>query len=158
MRCTVIDVRWALLQKAHDVGSAADVPNARSVDGSVLEEWDVARSLFDNHISASFEDNLAYMYKHFGFYFPDAEYLTDPEGLLRCATAVCSQRVRAATSNSDALRLSLAACKCCHRAPLRVVGVLRFRTVRAQPRERRQARKSALFLQRRCRFLIKTKS
>lgn len=27
--------------------------------------------------------NLEYMFKHFGFYLPDAEYLTDPEGLLR---------------------------------------------------------------------------
>ena len=41
------------------------------------------RSLFDNHISPSFEANMEYMFKRFGFYFPDAEYLVDPEGLLR---------------------------------------------------------------------------
>ena len=41
------------------------------------------RSLFDNHISPSFEANMEYMFKGFGFYFPDAEYLVDPEGLLR---------------------------------------------------------------------------
>eukprot|EP00891_Asterochloris_glomerata_P004280 jgi/Astpho2/4280/e_gw1.00064.65.1_t len=47
------------------------------------EEWDVGRSLFDNHQSDSMEANLEYMFKNFGFYFPDAEYLTDPEGLLK---------------------------------------------------------------------------
>jgi pre-60S factor REI1 len=52
-------------------------------EGGTWEEWDVCRSLFDNHISATMEDNLEYMWKHFGFYLPDAEALTDPEGLLR---------------------------------------------------------------------------
>ena len=47
------------------------------------EEWDVRRSLFDNHISASMEANLEYMWKHFGFYLPEADLLTDPEGLLK---------------------------------------------------------------------------
>ncbi|KAI7838285.1 hypothetical protein COHA_007855 [Chlorella ohadii] len=47
------------------------------------EEWDVRRSLFDNHISASMEDNLEYMFKNFGFYFPDSQFLADPEGLLK---------------------------------------------------------------------------
>jgi pre-60S factor REI1 len=46
------------------------------------EEWDVRRSLFDGHMSGSFEVNLEYMWKKFGFYFPEAELLTDPEGLL----------------------------------------------------------------------------
>lgn len=41
------------------------------------------RSLFDNTTHASMEANLEYMWKKFGFYFPDAEYLTDPEGLLK---------------------------------------------------------------------------
>lgn len=41
------------------------------------------RSLFDNNVSASMEANLEYMYKKYGFYFPDAEYLVDPEGLLK---------------------------------------------------------------------------
>ena len=47
------------------------------------EEWDVRRSLFDSHVAESMEANLAYMWKHFGFYFPEAELLTDPEGLLK---------------------------------------------------------------------------
>ena len=48
-----------------------------------FEEWDVCQSLFDNHISASMEANLEYMFKHFGFYLPDAEYLSDPAGLIK---------------------------------------------------------------------------
>ena len=48
-----------------------------------FEEWDVCRSLFDNHVSASLESNLEYMFKHFGFYLPDAEYLSDPAGLIK---------------------------------------------------------------------------
>ena len=47
------------------------------------EEWDVRRSLFDNSLHPSMEANLEYMFKKFGFYFPDAEYLVDPEGLLK---------------------------------------------------------------------------
>ena len=41
------------------------------------------RSLFDNSLHPSMEANLEYMFKKFGFYFPDAEYLVDPEGLLK---------------------------------------------------------------------------
>ena len=40
------------------------------------------RSLFDSHISGSMEANLEYMWKRFGFYFPEADLLADPEGLL----------------------------------------------------------------------------
>ena len=54
------------------------------------ETWDVRRSLFDNHVSASFEANMEHMYKHFGFYFPDAEYLVDPEGLLKYLVRLCT--------------------------------------------------------------------
>ena len=43
----------------------------------------MCRSLFDNQISPSFEANLEYMYKKFGFFFPDAEHLKDPQGLLK---------------------------------------------------------------------------
>ncbi|KAG2424307.1 hypothetical protein HYH02_015197 [Chlamydomonas schloesseri] len=46
-------------------------------------EWDVRRSLFDNHMSDSFQANLEYMFKRFGFYLPDSQYLKDPEGLLK---------------------------------------------------------------------------
>lgn len=31
----------------------------------------------------SFEANLEYMWKNFGFYLPDAQYLKDPEGLIK---------------------------------------------------------------------------
>ena len=44
--------------------------------------WDPRASLFDNHVSASVEDNIEYMYKNFGFSIPDVEYNCDPEGLL----------------------------------------------------------------------------
>jgi pre-60S factor REI1 len=47
------------------------------------EEWDVRRSLFDNHVSESMEANLEYMWRKFGFYLPDSEYLEDPEGMLQ---------------------------------------------------------------------------
>lgn len=47
------------------------------------EEWDVRRSLFDGHVADSMEANLEYMWKRFGFYFPEADLLTDPEGLLK---------------------------------------------------------------------------
>lgn len=47
------------------------------------EEWDVRRSLFDNHMSESMQSNLEYMWKKFGFCFPEADLLSDPEGLLR---------------------------------------------------------------------------
>lgn len=48
------------------------------------------RSLFDNHLSASFEANLEYMYKRFGFYLPDAESLTDAEGLVQYLVRTCA--------------------------------------------------------------------
>ncbi len=46
-------------------------------------EWDVCRSLFDGHVAPSMAANLEYMWKRFGFYFPEAEHLADPEGLLK---------------------------------------------------------------------------
>ena len=47
-----------------------------------------ACSLFDNHMSRDLESNLEYMFKHFGFYFPDSEYLKDPEGLMQYLVGV----------------------------------------------------------------------
>lgn len=47
------------------------------------EEWDVCRSLFDNKVGYSLESNLEYMWKKFGFYIPDAQYCSDPEGLIK---------------------------------------------------------------------------
>lgn len=50
--------------------------------GDDEQEWDIRRSLFDNHMAPSMEANLEYMWKRFGFYFPEADLLSDPEGLL----------------------------------------------------------------------------
>ncbi len=50
---------------------------------SQWEPWDVRRSLFDNHISPSTEANLEYMWKKYGFYIPDSQFLVDPEGLIK---------------------------------------------------------------------------
>ena len=57
-----------------------------------MEPWPLIRSLFDNHESADIEANLAYMYKHFGFYLPDAEFLIDAEGLLRYLVSSVARR------------------------------------------------------------------
>lgn len=46
-------------------------------------KWDLCVSLFDNKRSSNMQENLEYMYKHFGFYLPDSEYLVEPEGLLQ---------------------------------------------------------------------------
>jgi len=54
-----------------------------------FEEWDTCRSFFDNHMSSSMEANLEYMFKHFGFYLPDAEYLSDPAGLVKYLVSHC---------------------------------------------------------------------
>lgn len=67
-------------------GHESSARGASSDDASSaqqFEEWDVCRSLFDNHVSASVEANLEYMFKHFGFYLPDAGYLSDPAGLIK---------------------------------------------------------------------------
>jgi len=58
-----------------------------NVDTSSWEEWDVCQSLFDNNISSSLDANLRYMYKNYGFFLPDVEYLQDPDGLIKCAPA-----------------------------------------------------------------------
>ncbi|CAL8468832.1 g8373 [Coccomyxa elongata] len=52
-------------------------------DAEEMEEWDVRCSLFDGHMSRDMEANLEYMWKKFGFYFPEADLLRDPEGLLK---------------------------------------------------------------------------
>eukprot|EP00775_Hariotina_reticulata_P013233 gene13233-13364_t len=55
----------------------------QEVDEEEWEEWDMCVSFFDNKRSNSMQENLEYMYKQFGFYLPDADQLTDPEGLLK---------------------------------------------------------------------------
>ncbi|PNW70351.1 hypothetical protein CHLRE_17g716400v5 [Chlamydomonas reinhardtii] len=69
---------------AAEGGAAAQ--DGEGEDGGDEEEWpewDVCRSLFDNHVSPSFQANLEYMFKRFGFYLPDSQYLKDPEGLVK---------------------------------------------------------------------------
>lgn len=75
------EIVGAASSKAHPAGleDTYAVPDAAS-----WEVWDVSQSLFDNHVSLSLDDNLRYMYKKFGFFLPDAEYLQDPEGLIKC--------------------------------------------------------------------------
>lgn len=58
-------------------------PSDEASSAQEFEEWDLQRSFFDNHMSNSMEANLEYMFKHFGFYLPDAEYLSDPAGLIK---------------------------------------------------------------------------
>lgn len=64
----------------------ADADGIANADGQAeeeWEEWDVCVSLFDGHRSPTFQANLEYMLKKYGFYLPDAQYLRDPEGLLK---------------------------------------------------------------------------
>ena len=63
--------------------SATDNNVAPSEGEAGAGEWDVRRSLFDAHVAPSMAANLEYMWKRFGFYFPEAEHLADPEGLLK---------------------------------------------------------------------------
>ena len=70
----------------------ADADDASSAQQ--FEEWDVCRSLFDNHVSASLEANLEYMFKHFGFYLPDADYLSDPAGLIKYLVRIVAKSAR----------------------------------------------------------------
>lgn len=71
----------AAAQNGH---AAATDNNVASSEGEAgVGEWDVRRSLFDAHMALSMAANLEYMWKRFGFYFPEAEHLADPEGLLK---------------------------------------------------------------------------
>lgn len=71
------------MAEGSDWETASDVSEQDVEDMKNWEEWDLKRSLFDNHMSRDLESNLEYMFKHFGFYFPDTEFLKDPEGLLK---------------------------------------------------------------------------
>lgn len=68
---------------ADEEAGSADDDGGDDDDDEGWEEWDLRRSLFDNRVAPSMQDNLEYMFKRFGFYLPDAEYLVDPEGLIR---------------------------------------------------------------------------
>lgn len=71
-------------QRQQQVAADADEGSDEAVPAEEdWEKWDVCLSLFDNKRSSSMQENLEYMYKTFGFYLPDSEYLVNPEGLLR---------------------------------------------------------------------------
>jgi pre-60S factor REI1 len=74
-------------EEEDDGGSAWETASEEEMGGAdaeeAWEEWDPRRSLFDNHESPSMEANLEYMWRKFGFYLPDAQYLRDPEALLK---------------------------------------------------------------------------
>ena len=72
-------------ETASDVEAADETMelDAQAEEAEEWEDWDLCRSLFDNHISSNMDVNLEYMYRNFGFYLPDATYLTDPESLLK---------------------------------------------------------------------------
>eukprot|EP00892_Ulva_mutabilis_P004475 jgi/Ulvmu1/239/UM001_0243.1 len=74
------EVVGAASSKVHPGDAQGDAADG---DVSSWQEWDVCQSLFDNHVSPSLDDNLKYMYKKFGFFLPDAQYLQDPEGLIK---------------------------------------------------------------------------
>ena len=63
--------------------SVREITSDEASSAQDTEDWDLKRSFFDNHMSSSMEANLEYMFKHFGFYLPDAEYLSDPAGLIK---------------------------------------------------------------------------
>jgi C2H2 type zinc-finger (2 copies) len=64
---------------ADEEGDVEPVPE----DEADWVEWDVCRSLFDNHISGSLADNLRYMQRRFGFSLPEPDRLRDTEGLIK---------------------------------------------------------------------------
>lgn len=78
------DQRDARVHDDEDDGESSEWETASEEDDpSTWEKWDTCRSLFDNHMSASMEENLEYMWKTYGFYLPDSKYLKDPEGMLQ---------------------------------------------------------------------------
>jgi pre-60S factor REI1 len=77
--------------------SGEDAPVVADMDAEAYPEVsetppeiDLRDSIFDNYRSEDMEANLVYMHKNFGFFLPDAEYLTDPEGMLEW----CSKKVK----------------------------------------------------------------
>lgn len=123
---------------AADGANADESADSELPDASEWQEWDVRRSLFDNHVSASFDANLDYMFRNFGFYFPDAEYLKDPEGLLKYLVRCSSTK-------------HVSICICCTSSGWRcsVLGVLPVAVNLMQPVRRPTA--EATELQRYCR-------
>lgn len=53
-------------------------------------EIDPRQCLFDKHVSATADANLARMQRKYGFFVPDQEYLVDPEGLV----GYCHEKIK----------------------------------------------------------------
>jgi len=51
---------------------------------------DPKQCLFDRHFSATVEANADRMYRKYGFFVPDREYLTDLEGLI----GYCHEKIK----------------------------------------------------------------
>lgn len=58
--------------------------------GEEPPEINPKQSLFDKHISESVQANVDYMYKKYGFFIPDIEYLVDMEGLI----GYCAEKIK----------------------------------------------------------------
>lgn len=73
------------VEEQEDLGSDWETASEEEMGGGDgnWEAWDVRQSLFDNHLSASMELNLEYMWRKYGFYLPDSKYLIDPEAMLQ---------------------------------------------------------------------------
>lgn len=93
------------------------------VHASEWEVWDSKRSLFDNHTSTTFEKNIEYMYKSFGFHFPDWEYLRDPEGLLQCAPRFSTGLLSLTELCTVVLRFVQCTCRFCVRIGAALAGI-----------------------------------
>ena len=75
-------------QPAENGTDAAADDAAQSV-AEDWQPWDPCKSLFDQHVSSSLDENLEYMWRKFRFTIPDAEYLSDPAGLLNYLVCLC---------------------------------------------------------------------
>lgn len=71
------------IQIALDIFVLLEREENKNEDEEDSEAWDLCMSLFDNVMSESFEANVEYMFKKFGFFFPNSEFLIDAKGLLQ---------------------------------------------------------------------------
>lgn len=71
---------------------AAEPQNPYEIDEEELrKKVDPKECFMDGKVSEDLEGTLAYMHKKYGFYIPDAEYVSDWQGLYK----YCSQKARA---------------------------------------------------------------
>lgn len=67
-----------------------DADVQQQVEQEEPPEIDPCQSLFDKHICPTVEENIEYMYKKYGFFVPDVEYLVDKEGLI----GYCAEKIK----------------------------------------------------------------